>query len=142
LQKSKHQIESFYYPSTMTPDGKHIPTISWNGNQIDDPSDYRYMIENDMPSRYLHFEVQSFDCHVLNPMYEQPEHPKESSRMMSFVVTVSGYVRFDEAQTGETKTFSENFVLAPRPRDKSATTAKGGIAVRDWLIQNQNFRFV
>jgi NTF2-related export protein 1/2 len=105
-----------------------------------------------------HYEVQSYDCQVINPNYVtpgvEPSAPKPASgrhgggaagavaKTTSILVLVSGYVRFGEERTKETwdlagnRGFSETIVLVPNP------LADRGRGMRQWLIQSQNFRLV
>jgi NTF2-related export protein 1/2 len=91
-----------------------------------------------------HYEVQSFDCQIINQTYPTPtatglKLPNETTiKDMSILVIVSGFVRFGEARDLPQRGFSETFVLVPNP------TADGpkGKRRREWLIQTQNFRLV
>lgn len=103
---------------------------------------------NQMPP--THYEVQSYDCQVINSNYITPgvepplAQPKgrggaaSVAKTMSILVLVSGYVRFGEERTKESwdlagnRGFSETFVLVPNP----------GREQRQFLIQSQNFRLV
>lgn len=141
LQTARSSLDSFYVPSSSLSDGKTVPTIVFNGNVIPDPLALRTLFENEMP--HAHYEVQSFDCHVLNPNYSLAGpgiHPPSSGKNMSIILTVSGYVRYGESRDGAMRGFSESIVLIPNP-DSSSSRARG-IPKRDWLIQSQNFRLV
>lgn len=90
---------------------------------------------NQMPP--THYEVQSYDCQIINPAYPTPATGgkpgnKPAVKNMSILVIVSGYVRFGETKDLPQRGFSETFVLEPNP-------AKSG---KEWLIQSQNFRLV
>lgn len=123
------------------PDGKPLPAIIFNGNVIPDAAEFQNMFEKQMPP--AHYEVQSYDCHVLNPNYTADgfeASPEGSGKNMTILLTVSGYVKFGELKDAEMKGFSETFVLIPT----SDTTASKGRGKRGhkWLIQSQNFRLV
>lgn len=136
LQNARHAISSYYVPKETLPDGKQIPGITWNGNALEDAMAFQKMFENDMP--FTHFEVQSLDCHILNPSIPTASNnPKEVEKSFSILIVVSGLVRLEEPKNGPLKGFTETLVLAPN-RDKA--NKKG--PRRDWLIQNQNFRYV
>ena len=49
------------------PDGKPLPAILFNGNIIPDASAMQIMFQQQMPPTC--YEVQSYDCQVLNPSY-------------------------------------------------------------------------
>lgn len=123
------------------PDGKPLPVITYNGKVISNALELQHMFQNQMPA--AHYEVQSFDCHVINPTYiaENSQGPVSASgRNMSILVTVSGYAKYGDSPSVPTRGFSENFVLAPNP---DATKPKGyGKHRKDWLIQSQTFRLV
>lgn len=118
-----------------------MPTISFNGNSVPNGAAVQEIFMNQMPpSKY---EVQSFDCHVINPNYvapDAPENPKSIKSHISILVLISGAVRYSENRGDPQRGFSETFVLVPNPQ---ATNQKGGgKAVKDFLIQSQNFRVV
>jgi NTF2-related export protein 1/2 len=100
------------------------------------------MYEDVMP--FTSFDVQSIDCHVLNPSSrtgEIPETAKQMEATASLIVHVSGAVRLEEPQKGPLKQFSETLVLVPNPEKHTASTSSTSNQ-RNWLIQNQNFRYV
>ena len=90
-----------------------------------------------------HYEVQCFDCHVLNPNFniglsDAELGPDPTGRKMSVLLVVSGYVKYGESRSAKMRGFTENFVLVPNYL--GATGING--AVMGWLIQSQNFRIV
>jgi len=146
LQGSRHTITSYYCPYERNPQGKELPGIVWNGNVFHTAEDYQKMFEECMP--FTHYDVQSFDCHVLNPTALAPDKLKGGSgdpdkdieRRMSIVVLVSGTLRLEEPKTGPLRQFSETFVLVPNPEKAPGKGPKA--EKKGWLIQNQNFRYV
>ena len=92
-----------------------------------------------MPPTY--YEVQSYDCQIINQAYPTPataatpsaKSSKAAVKNMSILVIVSGFVRFGPSKDLPQRGFSETFVLVPNP----ANTAG-----KEWLIQSQNFRLV
>ena len=134
LQSNRGSISSFY---TSAPS-----TILFNGNLVADGAAVQDIFVNQMTP--AHYEVQSFDCQIINPTYPTTTATgiKESSEMtlkdMSILVTVSGYVRFGESRDLPQRGFSETFVLVPNP---NATQTKGR-GKKEWLIQSQTFRLV
>ncbi|KAI9818086.1 MAG: hypothetical protein M1827_000711 [Pycnora praestabilis] len=123
------------------PDGKALPTIVYNGNVILDAVSFQNTFEKQMPA--THFEVQAYDCHVINPNYTAVGSERSSGvsgKNMTILVIVSGYIRLGESRDGAMRGFSETFVLVPNP---DPANAKGPKHLRkDWLIQSQNFRLV
>lgn len=98
------------------------------------------LFETQMPR--AHYEVQSYDCQVLNPDYALTgpgRHDPMSGKNMSIVVTVSGYVRYGDSREAVMRGFSENIVLVPNT--ETSNRSRGAVR-RDWLIQCQNFRLV
>lgn len=89
-----------------------------------------------------HYEVQSFDCQIINRAYPSvtASGVKSSDQMtvkdMSVLVIVSGHVRYGESRDQPQRGFSETFVLVPNPSSDREKRRK------DWLIQSQNFRLV
>lgn len=123
------------------PDGKSLPVIIFNGNVISDSAEMQAMFQNQMPP--ARYEVQSFNCHVINPNFIA-ENAKgaisTSGKNMTILVVVSGYVKYGDSRDATMRGFSENFVLVPNP---NSGKPKGHIKNhKEWLIQNQTFRLV
>lgn len=145
LSNNRPTISSYIMPMTSLPTGRILPTITYNGLQLSDPHMFQTAYVDQMP--FTHFEVQSFNVHVLNPSIEPIEAKgrgkvKEMESNMSLVVQVSGYVRLVERKEGPMRGFSDSLVLVP---NKEAAGAKGKAKSgegRSWLVQSQNFRFV
>lgn len=134
LQSNRAAIASFYSQPTST--------ILFNGNAVADGNAVQEIFVNQMPP--THYEVQSFDCQVINPTYPTPttsgvKLPNQTTvKDMSILVVVSGYVRFGESRDLPQRGFSETFMLVPNP----TADAPKGKRRREWLIQTQNFRLV
>ena len=123
------------------PDGKPLPTITYNGNVIASAADMQQMLPDQIPaSRYA---VQSFDCQVINPNYIAANSEAAISttgKNMTILVSVSGFVKYGGNRDAPTRGFSESFVLVP---NHDAAKAKNqGKNVKNWLIQSQTFRLV
>lgn len=152
------QFVQTYYPSLNTSNGhKHLtefyikpsPTsplqadIILNGNTISDPAELQAIFENQV-SKCL-YEAQSFDCHVLNTNYnvgidDSSLGPNKDGKKMSIMVMVSGSVKYYKDGTeGETRGFTENFMLVPNMEAQGPKAPRG---LKKWLIQSQNFRLV
>ncbi|MCJ1366328.1 hypothetical protein MMC16_005456 [Acarospora aff. strigata] len=141
LRSSRATLSTFYSPPSAMPDGKPLPAIIFNGNVISDAAAFQEMFEKQMPPS--HYEVQSYDCHTLNPNYTAKDIKSSSGgsgKNMTILLTVSGYVKFGELREAEMKGFSETFVLVP----SSDPTGSKGQPRRnqEWLIQSQNFRLI
>lgn len=136
LNASRTQIKNFYVPTSTIAPGRSLPHISYNGELVQDGAAFQETFEKQMP--YTHFEPQSVNAHVLNPVLVPGESKsmKEAERNVSITVQVSGYVRLVERKEGPMRGFSDSFVLVP-----STETGKQGTG-QQWLIQSQNFRFV
>lgn len=122
------------------PDGNPLPAIVYNGRVFPDADSFQTMVEEMPPARY---EVQVFDCHVLNPNYtaEGAEpNPVPSAKNMSIVLLVGGTITLGEPSDAEVRGFSESIVLIPNT--KAAVTKGQGKKVKEWLIQSQIFRLV
>ncbi|KAK6435839.1 hypothetical protein LTR95_007976 [Oleoguttula sp. CCFEE 5521] len=136
LNASRTTLSTFYLPlSTTSP--RPLPHISYNGTLVPSPTDLQTTFIKDMP--YTHYEPQSVDVHVLNPVLAvlgEGATKRERERNMSLVVQVSGYVRLFERKEGVMRGFSDSFVLVP-----NEGVGKDGQG-RQWVIQTQNFRFV
>ncbi|PGH18187.1 hypothetical protein AJ80_04574 [Polytolypa hystricis UAMH7299] len=139
LRSSRETIASYYASVTST--------ILFNGNVVaDGPSVQKIFMEQMPPARY---EVQSYDCQIINLNYPIPPSAKPQSSVsqvknMSILVMVSGYVRFgDEKETPDTanRGFSETFVLVPTAPGEAPAGPRGR-GKKHWLIQSQNFRLV
>jgi NTF2-related export protein 1/2 len=122
-----------------------MPTIVINGNTFSDPSSFQAVFQKQMPQ--ARYEVQSYDCHTLNPNYGSinaaghGDDGASSSKDSSILLTVNGYARFGEARDAPLRGFSESIILVPNAH-AAASRGRGGSAARDWLIQFQNFRLV
>lgn len=132
LQSNRDAIGTFYSPTPST--------ILFNGNTVADGAAVQDIFVNQMPA--AHYEVQSFDCQIINRAYPTATAAgfKPSAQMtvkdMSILVTVSGHVRYGEGRDQPQRGFSETFVLVPNP------SSDRGKRRKDWLIQSQNFRLV
>ena len=132
-------MTSFYIKPTVT----CKVDISLNGNVVADPAALQDLFENQVEKS--HYDVQSFDCQVLNTNYTvgTPEGtlgPDKDGKKMSILVMVSGGVRYGkEDGDGEVRGFTDNVVLVPNWEAQGPKASKGD---RRWLIQNQTFRLV
>ncbi|SLM36155.1 nuclear transport factor 2 domain protein [Lasallia pustulata] len=139
LQSNPTAISSFYMPPAAMPDGKPLPAIVYNGNIIPDAATFQTMIQRDMAT--ARYEVQAYDCHVLNPNYVvdgMEAGNAAGGKNMTILVSVSGHVKFG-GRDSNARGFSENFVLIPNHDAASKGRGKHG---KEWLIQSQNFRLV
>ncbi|KAK2748322.1 hypothetical protein FQN57_000980 [Myotisia sp. PD_48] len=146
LEKSRATLSGFYSPT---------PTkILFNGSTVANGASVQDIFVNQMPP--THYEVQSFDCQVLNQHYPTTTQTdpastpfgsrsggssRDTAKNMSILVTVSGYVKFGEGREtwdSPNRGFSETFILVPNSQD----TGPKGQNRRHWLIQSQNFRIV
>lgn len=139
--KGHANLTSFYLKPTETRPLK--PAISMNGKVLQDAAALQTAID-DQPER-SHYDVQSFDCQVLNSNYnvgaeESALGPEKDGRKMSILVLVSGSVKKMKDDVGEdARGFTESIVLVPNWDAYSSKAAKG---LRKWLISSQTFRFV
>ncbi|KAJ5225395.1 hypothetical protein N7468_006620 [Penicillium chermesinum] len=135
LQSNRDSISSFY---SETP-----AKILFNGNTVADGKAVQDIFTNQMPVSY--YEVQSFDCQIINRSYPTPTPtgPKQPDQRtvkdMSILVVVSGSVRYGDRDPAKPQRgFSETFVLVP-----NATGGDHGKGRRsEYLIEDQNFRLV
>ncbi|KAL8936975.1 MAG: hypothetical protein Q9216_004652 [Gyalolechia sp. 2 TL-2023] len=141
LNAHRNTIASFYMASAEMPSGKTLPSISFNGNQILDAEAMQTLFKQEMPPS--HYEVQCYDCHVVNPNYVAEGTqgwPAETGKNMTILVAVSGYVKYGNPKEAKPRGFSESFVLVPNPA--AAASKKRVKNIKEWLIQTQNFRIV
>ncbi len=142
LNTARESIASFYMEATTMADGKSLPVILYNGNIIEGPTAMQTMFKDKMPES--HYEVQGYDCHVLNTHYvpqDTQSAKAETGKNMVILVIISGQVKYGDIETtlNTSRGFSETVVLVPNP----AAVGNGrGKPVKDWLIQSQNFRLV
>lgn len=128
LENNRATIASFYNQPTST--------ILFNGNAVADGNAVQDIFVNQMPP--THYEVQSFDCQIINQAYSTPTTTATHVKDMSILVIASGYVRFGESRDLPPRGFSETFVLVPNPLGDGGK----GKHKKGWLIQTQNFRLV
>ena len=99
------------------------------------------LFEQQIPQ--AHYEVQCYDCHVVNPNYlVEGSHvpPAKTGKNMTILVAVSGYVKYGKAKEAQPRAFSESFLLVPNP---AAITGQQRMKnVKEWVIQTQTFRIV
>ncbi|KAF5632091.1 nuclear transport factor 2 domain protein [Fusarium sp. NRRL 25303] len=117
--------------------------ISINGAVLPTPDDYSKLLE--AQGKDAHYEIESFDAHVLNPNFTMgaPENIFDSAKKeksgdkMSILVTVMGRVQFGKGREAPQKMFNETFVLVPNWESMVKNPPKG---VKKWLVMSQNFR--
>ncbi|CZT47515.1 related to nuclear transport factor 2 domain protein [Rhynchosporium secalis] len=132
-------IASFY----LSPTDSRTPTISINGEVFHEATLLQSKID-DQPER-SQYEVQSFDCQVLNSNYnvgvdDTAISPEKDGRKMSILVLVSGSVKNMKDDIGaDIRGFSESIILVPSWDAHASKASKGS---RKWLISSQTFRFV
>ncbi|KAI9750567.1 MAG: hypothetical protein M4579_006417 [Chaenotheca gracillima] len=141
LMTRRSAISSYYESPTKAADGRISPVIIFNGNTFEEPKDIQELFDKKM--QRVHYDIQSYDCHIVNPNYTLPEskdRPAGAGRNMSILISVNGTVQFGDPGTAEERGFSESFVLIP---NKDYQGARGrGSGKKEWLIQHQNFRLV
>lgn len=118
-----------------------MPTIVINGNAMPDARSLQTLFETQMPR--AHYEVQSYDCQVLNLDYapvDPGRNDPSPGKKMSLLLMVSGYASYGESGAEVKRGFSESIILVPDV-DASSNRGRGGFK-REWLIQSQNFRLV
>ncbi|KAI5300073.1 hypothetical protein KEM55_000209 [Ascosphaera atra] len=148
LQSNRRTLSTYYVqPPT---------TLLFNGNPVPDGAAVQEIFDNQMPQ--AHYEVQSYDCQMINPNYpttavpgappvpQPPTAPgKGGPANFSLLLVVSGFVRYGASRDLPNRGFSETFVLVPNPAVAAAGAQAHG--KRDprrkrFLIQSQNFRLV
>ncbi|KAL8695020.1 MAG: hypothetical protein Q9224_003460 [Gallowayella concinna] len=141
LNQRPNTIASFYVDQASMPDGKSLPSISLNGTQIRTAAAMQTMFEQQIPQS--HYEVQCYDCHVVNPNYIMEGTqgwPAKTGKNMTILVAVSGYVKYGNPKEAKPRAFSESFILVPNP---TAAVSKQRVKnIKEWLIQTQTFRIV
>ena len=126
-------------------EGDTLPTIVWEGNDIDDGNTFQEILQKEMPD--VHYDVQSVDCQVISTNYrlgltasDPTKSTKSPASSMMIAVIVSGQVSYPETKDVPAEVFSENFILVPNIETGHPRTGRG--TRRDFLIQTQNFRTV
>ncbi|MCJ1351585.1 MAG: hypothetical protein MMC33_001569 [Icmadophila ericetorum] len=141
LSQARQTIASFYSLPAVMPNGKQLPSILFNGNQLSDAGSFQTMFQEQMPN--MHYETTSLDCQVINPNYvaEGTASARNSKgQNATFLVNVSGTVKMGEAKETP-KIFNETLVLIPNPLAHIGSRTRTRHP-REWLIQSQNFRLV
>jgi NTF2-related export protein 1/2 len=138
LESNRGAIHTFYMPATTQANGRTLPNITYNGEQIADPSTFQERWQKQMPR--THFQAQSVNVHVMNPVLapNDSKRKQDAERNMSLIVQVSGSIRLGEPKEGPLRGFSDSFVLVPNTDQVVGKTDHG----KRWLIQSQTFRFV
>ncbi|KAK4553002.1 hypothetical protein LTR86_009926 [Recurvomyces mirabilis] len=112
LEGARGTISSFYVPTIVQENGRGLPSITYNGEMMNDAAVFQKMWEDQMPR--THFQVQSLNTHVMNRALApiDSKTKKDAERKMSLIVQAGG-----------------------------RGTGKQDLGKR-WLIQSQTFRFV
>jgi len=138
----RSSLTTFYIKPTVT--SPLQADISLNGNIVATPDELQALFEKQVSK--AHYEVQSFDCQVLNTNYniDFEDHllsPDKDGKKMSVLVVVSGSVKYGKegGSEGNARGFTESIVLVPNWAAQGPKALKGE---RRWLIQSQNFRLV
>ncbi|KAF4453025.1 hypothetical protein F53441_4256 [Fusarium austroafricanum] len=117
--------------------------ISINGAVLPTPADYSKLLE--AQGQEAHYDVESFDAHVLNPLFTmgapetifENDKKEKKGEKMSILVTVMGRVKYGKDREALQKMFNETFVLVPNWESMVKNPPRG---VKKWLIMSQNFR--
>lgn len=136
---ARSSLASFYVPSDAT---RKVPSILFNGNEISGGKGVQDLFEKQIPKS--HFEIESIDCHILNPSYpaaQQTQQPRFSTNNTSLLVMVNGICKFGIGDREEDKDFSETFILVPNPEASQPRHLRGQQR-KEHLIETQNFRIV
>lgn len=131
-------IASFYQPPTTAPDGKPLPTITFNGDVKENGTAMQDLIENWMPQ--AQFEVQAVDAQCLNPNYV-PEGTTaaqaSSGNNTTILITISGHVKFEDSESTKPDGFNDNMVIVP---NHGPILRKGPRHSIEYMIQTQILR--
>jgi len=144
-------LTSFYIKPTANSPAK--PDISLNGNIFTDPADVQTIFDKQVDR--VHYEVQDWDCEVLNTNYNVGAEdsrlgPDKDGKKISILLMVSGSVKYwnnigstggvgDGGEPVDPRGFTETIVLVPNLAAYGPKALKGE---KKWLIQSQNFRLV
>lgn len=139
-KEGRSGVTSFYLKPTSTRPIK--PDISINGNVFDDPT--QVPATYDKSTGRAHYDVQSFDCQVLNTNYnigaeDNGLNIDKDGKKLSVLVMVSGGVKYVKDGGDEHRGFTESITLAP---NWDALNSKASKGEKKWLISSQNFRLV
>ncbi|KAI5461638.1 nuclear transport factor 2 domain-containing protein [Mariannaea sp. PMI_226] len=117
--------------------------ISINGAVVASPEAYLQLLQAQGPG--VHYEIESFDAHVMNPSFQlgAPENVYDGAKVeknggrMSIAVTIMGRVKYGKDREAPQKMFNETFVLVPNWESMVRNAPRG---LKRWLIMSQNFR--
>lgn len=126
-------------PITM-PNGVCLPSITIYGNVIAGTGELQTLLETQAP--VTHYEVQAYDCQVMNPNYIAENTTgtlSASGKNMTILINVGGYIKYGGAHDTQ-RGFSESFVLVPNTGLEKLKDEKTN--VKEWLIQSQTSRIV
>lgn len=137
---SRPNINTYYIKPTAN--SPLNPDITLNGTVVADGAGVQEIFEKRVFK--AHYEVQDFDCQVLNPNYNIGNTgdlgPDKDGRKMSILVMVSGSVRYWNTEDHEdVRGFTDSLVLVPNWLALGPKAARGE---KKWLIQSQTFRLV
>ncbi|KKY29058.1 putative nuclear transport factor 2 domain protein [Phaeomoniella chlamydospora] len=132
LSKQRNTIATFYVETPAA------DTILFNGNALPDGIAVQEIFDTQMPP--AQYEIQSVDCHVINPAFVGPDTPadaKSPKQQPSILVLISGWVSFSEERSEPQRGFSETLVLVPNPQAEDAKGGKSKQTVQNTELGNK-----
>ena len=145
----------------MTSNGRYTAvgttaTLTINGRACaGGVGEFETLLEAQRSGGRVHYEVDGFDVHVLNPAFrvacpdhllspQPPSGPAADSRARaaealkaSLLVQVSGSVQYGAGKEAPRGSFAEVFVLVPNWDSMGPKAPRGA---KGWLIMSQNYR--
>ncbi|KAI1853794.1 hypothetical protein JX265_003872 [Neoarthrinium moseri] len=143
LNKNQRGQLAQYYCSTSNKltAASLTPDISFNGRVITSVPELQELLEKQ--GTPVHFEVLSYDAHPVNPHYiiGAPDAQAQSDKgdKLSFVVQVTGTVKFGKGDEATHKSFNESFVMVPHWEAQVKNAPRG---LKRWLVASQNSRYL
>jgi NTF2-related export protein 1/2 len=113
--------------------------ISVNGLVCQFPAEYEALLEQQ--GNGVHYDVESTDCHVINPDFtlDAPDDymTVPANSRVQVLCNVTGRVQYGRGKDAQQQTFNETFVLIP---NWDAVGRNAPRNAKQWLIMSQNFR--
>jgi len=134
---NRSTLAGFYISAKYSGTEKAILSVMLNGNEMGDGHMIQEIFMKDTPRS--HIDVETIDCHILNPHYPPAYDAQKAKTLMSLFIVVGGL--YKTAGGMKEEEFHDTLVLIPNPDPAPPRNARNRDH-KEYLIESQNFRLV